>query len=47
MSKDLTYIISPCAGDIEANVAFAIRCCRAAIQQGLTSIRRSWMTRIR
>ena len=32
------YIISPYAGDIEANVAFAIRCCRMAIQQGHTPI---------
>ena len=38
MSKELTYIISPYAGDIEANVAFAIRCCRMAIQQGHTPI---------
>ena len=38
MSKELIYIISPYAGDIEANVAFAIRCCRMAIQQGHTPI---------
>lgn len=38
MSKELIYIISPFAGDIEANVAFAIRCCRMAIQQGHTPI---------
>ncbi len=38
MSEELTYIISPYAGDIEANVAFAIRCCRTAIQQGHTPI---------
>ncbi len=38
MSKELTYIISPYAGNIEANVAFAIRCCRMAIQQGQTPI---------
>ena len=38
VSKELTYIISPYAGDIEANVAFAIRCCRMAIQQGHTPI---------
>lgn len=31
MSEELTYIISLYAGDIEANVAFAIRCCRMAI----------------
>lgn len=38
ISKDLIYIISPYAGDVEANVAFAIRCCRMAIQQGYTPI---------
>ena len=38
MSRELVYIISPYAGDIEANVAFAIRCCRMAIQQGYTPI---------
>ena len=38
MSEELTYIISLYAGDIEANVKFAIRCCRAAIQQGHTPI---------
>lgn len=38
MSEELTYIISPYAGDIEANVAFAIRCCRVAIQQGHTPV---------
>jgi hypothetical protein len=38
VSKELTYIISPYAGNIEANVAFAIRCCRMAIQQGQTPI---------
>ena len=38
VSEGLTYIISPYAGDVEANVAFAIRCCRAAIQQGHTPI---------
>lgn len=38
MSKDLIYIMSPYAGDIETNVAFAIRCCRMAIQQGYTPI---------
>ena len=36
--EELTYIISPYTGDIEANVKFAIRCCRAAIQQGHTPI---------
>lgn len=38
VSKELTYIISPYAGDVETNVAFAIRCCRTAIQQGHTPI---------
>lgn len=38
MTKELIYIISPYAGDIQANVAFAIRCCRMAIQQGYTPI---------
>ncbi len=38
VSEELTYIISPYAGDIEANVAFAIRCCRVAIQQGHTPV---------
>ena len=38
VSEELTYIISPYAGDIEANVAFAICCCRTAIQQGHTPI---------
>lgn len=38
MSRDLVYIVSPYAGDIETNVAFAIRCCRMAIQQGCTPI---------
>lgn len=38
MSKDLVYIMSPYAGDIEANVDFAIRCCRMAIEKGYTPI---------
>ena len=38
MSRDLVYIISPYAGDIETNVAFAIRCCQMAIQQGYAPI---------
>ncbi len=38
VSRDLVYIISPYAGDIETNVAFAIRCCQMAIQQGYTPI---------
>jgi len=38
VSEELVYIISPYAGDIEANVKFAIRCCRLAIQQGYTPI---------
>jgi len=38
MKKELVYIISPYAGDIERNVAFAIRSCRMAIQQGYVPI---------
>lgn len=38
MSKELVYIISPYAGNVQANVAFAIRCCRMAIQQGFVPI---------
>lgn len=38
MRDELLYIISPYAGDVEGNVAFAIRCCRMAIQQGYTPI---------
>ena len=38
MDNDLTYIISPHAGDIESNVAYPIRCCRMAIEQGCTPI---------
>ena len=38
MNKKLLYIISPYAGDIETNVAFAIQCCRMAIRQGHTPI---------
>lgn len=36
--EELLYIMSPYAGDVERNVAFAIRCCRMAIQQGYTPI---------
>lgn len=38
MNGDLLYIISPNAGDIENNKAFAVKCCRYAIQQGHTPI---------
>ena len=38
LNRELVYIISPYAGDTEANVAFAICCCRMAIQQGYTPI---------
>lgn len=38
MNKELLYIISPYAGDIAANVEFAIRCCRMAIRQGYVPI---------
>lgn len=38
MTRELLYIISPYAGDIQGNVAFAIRCCRMAIRQGYTPI---------
>jgi len=38
LKKDLVYIISPYSGDIEQNVAFAIRSCRMAIQQGYAPI---------
>lgn len=38
MSRKLIYIASPYAGDVEKNLAFAIRCCRFAIQQGETPI---------
>lgn len=38
MGEELVYIISPYAGDIDANVKFAIQCCRLAIQQGYTPI---------
>lgn len=34
MSKIPVYIASPYAGDVEGNIAFAVRCCRYAIQQG-------------
>ncbi len=38
MRGELLYIMSPYAGDVEGSVAFAIRCCRMAIQQGYTPI---------
>ena len=38
MNHDLLYIISPYAGDIEKNKAFAVSCCRFAIRQGYTPI---------
>lgn len=38
MNQDLLYIISPYAGDIEKNTAFAVNCCRYAIRQGYTPI---------
>ncbi len=38
MNKELLYIISPYAGDVAANVEFAIRCCRMAIRQGYVPI---------
>ncbi len=34
----LLYIISPYAGDIQANIAFAIRCCSMIIWQGYAPI---------
>lgn len=34
MDKRPVYIASPYAGDVGANVRFAIECCRYAIQQG-------------
>lgn len=38
MENNLVYIISPYAGEVERNLAFAARCCRLAISQGLTPI---------
>lgn len=38
MTGELLYIISPYAGDIEKNKAFAVNCCSFAIQQGNTPI---------
>lgn len=35
---ELLYIISPYAGDVEKNKAYAVNCCRYAIQQGYTPI---------
>lgn len=34
MNNKPVYIASPYAGDVAANTAFAIECCRYAIQQG-------------
>lgn len=34
----LVYIVSPYAGDVEANVAFAKAACRYAMEQGCTPI---------
>ncbi len=36
--SELLYIISPYAGDVEKNKAFAVTCCRYAIQRGYTPI---------
>lgn len=38
MDKKPVYIASPYAGDVPKNIAFAIRCCRTAIQQGETPL---------
>ena len=38
MDQQLVYIMSPYAGDIEKNKAFAAACCRYAIRQGYTPI---------
>ena len=38
MENNLVYIISPYAGAVEQNLAFAARCCRLAIDRGLTPI---------
>lgn len=38
MNNKLVYIVSPYAGDVEANVAFAKTTCRYAMEQGATPI---------
>lgn len=38
MENNLVYIISPYAGAVKQNLAFAAQCCRLAIAQNLTPI---------